>query len=477
MSQKPSEKQQKTIQRVRSAGQDHVLKWIDDLSSEQKQQLLSQLKNIDFGKVSRLTQQIGRSGEEISFEEVEPAPVNTLPQTAEEKKIEEDVAALGHEAFEAGRVAALVVAGGQGTRLGYDGPKGAYPIMPVTGKSLFHVLAGKVLAARRRYDTPIPWLVMTSPTNDDQTRDFFETKNYFGLGKDTVHFFSQNTNPILGKDGQLLLKNKGKLLVGPDGHGGVFSALSESGLAEDLLKRGFDLVSYFQVDNPLVTVADERYVGHHLRRHADFSCKVIPKRDPSEGLGIAVLKNDQPGIIEYIDLPDELAEQTDKDGELLYKFGSIAVHIIDTEFALEIGRRNDALPWHVARKNYEHLDENGNARPGECYKFEKFVFDCLPHVSDCAFVEARREREFAPVKNAEGSDSPESCRKLLRQEWLRWLENAGIDTTPVEKSSGQVEIDPRFAANEEELVRHLPDDFQPEPLSVLQEERQEAEGT
>jgi UDP-N-acetylglucosamine/UDP-N-acetylgalactosamine diphosphorylase len=337
----------------------------------------------------------------------------------------------------------------------------------VQGHSLFRVLAEKLLAARRRHGCTLPWLVMTSPTNDAETRAFFEEKDFFGLGEESVHFFQQRTNPILGPDGELLLSGKGELLVGPDGHGGVFRALSESGLAESMLQEGFHLISYFQVDNPLVSVADPRFIGHHVEQKADFSCKVIPKRDPEEGLGIAVIENGHPGVVEYIDLPSHLAEERTEEGELKYLFGSIAIHVVDTEFALEMGHHDDALPWHVAEKNYESLDENADLVAGECYKFEQFVFDCLPHAEDCAFVETCRETEFAPVKNAEGEDSPETSRRALHAVWLDWLREAEVEVEGLADSVGSVEISPLYANSADELKDRLPDNFQPAIPVVL----------
>lgn len=443
--------QEKIARRVKAHGQGHVLRWINEISEEERKCLFVQLNNLDFERVEELAGLIGKEEESVDFDKIEPADVERLGTSGEE------VAGLGREALRADRVAALTVAGGQGTRLGYDGPKGTFPITPILGKSLFQVLAEKVLAVRQRYGCSMPWLIMTSPTNHKDTIAFFEGEDYFGMPSDSVYFFSQNVNPILGESGELLLKEKNSLLVGPDGHGGVFEAFSSSGLGAKMAGEGFDLISYFQVDNPLVTVADERFIGHHLDKDAEFSCKVIKKRDPWEGLGVAVLKDGHPGIVEYIDMPEGVASRQRENGELEFLFGSIAVHVINTEFALRMGGKQGVLPWHVAEKNYEVLHPDGSKSPSKCFKFERFVFDCLPYARGCAFVEAEREDEFAPVKNAEGEDSPDSCRRLLTRQWVRWLEDAGVDISQLKGEVGDVEIGPLYADSSEDLAEALAD--------------------
>lgn len=461
--------QQRTIDRVKEQGHPYVLRWLGELAEGELAGFLEQLAAVDFERVGEFARLIagGGQGNRATCEDIEPAPVDRLPRTDAECTAERHALGLGRKALEDDRAAALVVAGGQGTRLGYNAPKGTYPITPVRKKSLFQVQAEKILSARRRYGCRLPWLVMTSLANDADTRAFFAQHDFFGLGRDSVHFFAQKNNPILGAGGRLLLEAKGRLLTGPDGHGGVFEALLAGGMLDVLESAGHDLISYFQVDNPLVPVADERFLGHHVGQGADFSCKVVPKRDPSEGLGVAALHGGSPVVVEYIDLPKEMAEQRGADGELRYLFGSIAVHVIGTAFARRMGERGDALPWHVARKKYAALDEAGEAAPGDCYKFERFVFDCLPHARACAFVEVDRADEFAPVKNAEGQDSPECCRGMMKAQWLRWLTEAGMDVSALQAPDAQVEISPLVAANAAELKARLPQQRRLSPPFVL----------
>ena len=462
--------EQGIIEKVKSEGQDHVLNYLDELSVEQRQSLLGQLAKVDFEKVNELASLIGQEEEEIDFDRVEPAPVEKLMD--KDSPGEQRAVQAGEQALRDDRVACVTVAGGQGTRLKYDAPKGTYPITPVRGKSLFQVHAEKIRGIRRRYGCRLPWFIMTSYENHEDTQEFFAEHDFFGLGAESVHFFPQQMNPILDEHGHLLLEEKDSLLAGPDGHGGIFEALVVSGMCELLSEGGWDLLSYFQVDNPLVNVADPRFLGHHVQHEAEFSCKVIPKRDPYEGLGIAVLRDNHPAVIEYIDVPPDVAEERDESGQLRYLYGSIAIHIMNTDFVQRMAREGVQLPWHVAEKNYKSICPHGtDDRPQErtCYKFEQFIFESLPEASGCAFVETDRGKEFAPVKNAEGEDSPATARARMQRLWAEWLAMAGHDLrTHDGDPDRKIEISPLFADGPQELEQNLPADWEPSHPVVLE---------
>ncbi len=431
-------------------GQREMLQMLEHLAEKERDLLFPQLQKLDWKRLECLRAILHNPPPRKSFADIQPAPVKQLPRSNEDREADRRAAEAGRDLLRNDRAAALTVAGGQGTRLGYDGPKGAYPITPINRKSLFQYLGEKILAARSFYGCRMPWLIMTSPANDGATKDFFEENSFFALGRDTVHFFSQNVNPILGPDGNLVLDENGGLLLGPDGHGGVFEALKSSGLTDKLMREDFDLISYFQVDNPLVSPADERFLGHHIMQKADFSCKVAAKRDPFEGLGAAVLDNGRPAIVEYIDLPEERAVEKNDSGELKYRFGSIAIHIVNTAFADRMASTSNALPWHVAEKKYRVRRPEG-LKETRCYKFEKFVFDCLAHADGCAFVEVERRSEFAPVKNAEGKDSPRECVHMLQAQWKQILNRLGIDLSSPSGEDVTVEISPLISCNASEL--------------------------
>jgi len=433
---------------LREHGQERMALWLQRLRPEQRARLQEQLRAVDFEQLDEFRELIRTPPTEFGFNDVVPAPVKRLPLSEAEREAERKVEQLGRKALEGDRVAALTVAGGQGTRLRYDHPKGTYPISPIRRASLFQLFAEQILAARRRYGCRMPWLIMTSPTNDAETRRFFEERDYFGLGAETVHLFIQGTNPILDREGRLLL----------------FRALAESGLLERLRRAGHDLISYFQVDNPLVTVADPRFLGHHLSEGAEFSCKVVAKRDPGEGLGVAVHKAGQPMIVEYIDLPPEVATAREPTGMLRFLYGSIAIHIVEVPFAERVARAG-RLPWHVARKRYEIVGPEGKkalSEPKGCYKFERFIFDALVFAERSAFVEVSRATEFSPVKSLDGPDSPDAARAALQRMWLEWLQGVGVAVEmPKDFSEPVVEISPLFASDAEELKERLRPDWKP----------------
>jgi UDP-N-acetylglucosamine/UDP-N-acetylgalactosamine diphosphorylase len=461
-----SDAERETVEVLQRTGNDHVLRWVDELADADRTRFMQELAAVDERKLRQFGVLIGTPPTDVSFVDVRPAPVERLPIKPADVKRERKIVRLGQKALGADRVAVVTVAGGQGTRLRYDHPKGMYPISPLKGKSLFQLFAEEILANRRRYGAALPWLIMTSPTNDEETRAFFAENDYFGLGGDSVHFFAQHVNPILDPEGRLFLAEKGRLLVGPDGHGGTFTALAESGLLDMLRTSGLDLISYFQVDNPLVTALDPRFIGHHLRRGADFSCKVVPKRDPEEGLGLAVVQGGRAAVIEYVDVPPEIAAARLPSGKLRLLFGSIAIHVMDVPFVERVVRQTDGLPWHIARKQYKVVGEDGVAAltpPRSCFKFEQFIFDAIAFADKCAFVETSRDSEFAPVKNFEGADSPDSARRMMQRCWLGWLKGAGASVdVQMDLSTPQVEISPLFALDAEELKEKVEPEFAPE---------------
>lgn len=460
----PRKSPEQVVQRLRQFGQEHALRWLDELDDERRQRLLGQLARLDLDRLREFKALIDTPPTDISFDDVAPGPVVGLPLRESQKAAEEQVVQLGREAIEADRVAVVTVAGGQGTRLRYEHPKGMYPITPIQRKSLFELFAEQILAARRRYACALPWLIMTSPDNHAETCGFFRQNDFFELGRQTVHFFPQQVNPILDSEGKLLRAERDEVLVGPDGHGGVFDALSASNLLDVLREGGWDLISYCQVDNPLVTAVDARFLAHHLRKEAEFSCKVVPKREPEEGLGLVVLKGGKASVIEYVDVPEEIATARFLSGELRFPYGSIAIHIINVEFAERVVKQQ-GLPWHIARKQYRVLDEQGHkvlSAPEGCHKFERLIFDALALADGCAFVEVRRETEFGPVKNAEGVDSPDSARRLMQQRWLEWLRQAGASfPMPRDYSSPVIEISPLYAADPDELKGRIQPGWQP----------------
>jgi UDP-N-acetylglucosamine/UDP-N-acetylgalactosamine diphosphorylase len=364
--------------------------------------------------------------------------------------------AVGEELFRHAAAAFLTVAGGQGTRLGWEGPKGCFPISPIRGASLFQILAEKLLAARRRYEAPTLWYIMTSPLNHGQISAFFGEHDFFGLPPEEVVFFVQAMLPTLSPTGKLLLAEDGGLAMHPGGHGGALDALRARGLLGEMSQRGIEELFYFQVDNPLVRVPDPEFAGFHRLVGSELSSKVVPKAYPEEKLGVPGRIVGRPRIIEYSELGRSARHERRSDGRLRFAYGSIAVHMLNVRFLASASLR---LPLHQARKKVQVMvpgPGGGVQEEREAIKLEKFIFDAIPLAANAQFLETEREEEFAPLKNASGQDSIETCREGLTRQQARWLERCGVQVPKREgRPSVRIEISPLYADSPEELKNRL----------------------
>jgi UDP-N-acetylglucosamine/UDP-N-acetylgalactosamine diphosphorylase len=443
------------LQRLREHGQEDIVARWERLNEAQRATLLEDLQAINLDQLRDLYRQREKSYALPSSQRIQPAPVIRLDADHREAR------RLGSQALERGEVAALVVAGGQGTRLGFDHPKGMFSVGPVSKKSLFQVHAEKVLALRRRHGKPIPFLVMTSHATEAETKPFFEQHRYFGLPADEVFFFRQGTMPALDlATGRLLFEAPGKLFASPNGHGGTLTALAETGLLDRLAQQGIRQIFYFQVDNPLVKVADPIFLGHHLAANADVSSKIVPKRDPIEKVGHVVQVDGRCTIIEYSDMPEKLLHEKDDAGQLRFWVGSPAIHIFSVDFLKRITQGAVRLPFHIAKKKVPHIDECSVLVKPErenALKFEMFVFDALPLAERWTVVEASRREEFEPLKNATGADSPESVCRALSNLAADWLEKAGVKAPRDAHGNAAfpLEISPLYALDAEELAQKI----------------------
>jgi UDP-N-acetylglucosamine/UDP-N-acetylgalactosamine diphosphorylase len=433
-------------------GHGHVLNWWDRLSEEEQTELHSQLAALNLPHLQKLYEGRDKALFVPPPEKIKPIPViRTGTDEAEAR-------CLGEEALRAGRVACVLVAGGQGSRLGFDHPKGMFSIGPVTGKSLFQIHAEKVLALARRYGRPVPLLVMTSDATHAETVEYFEANHRFGLPPGDVSFFRQGTMPALDlASGKLLMEKPGRLFTSPNGHGGTLTALNESGVLETMAGRGVTQVFYFQVDNPLVKMADPVFLGHHLRVNGEASSKVVAKAGPADKMGVFAEVDGRCTIIEYSDLPADLAKETDDKGQLRLWAGNPAIHLFSVDFLFRITRGETRLPFHVARKKVPHLSEAGhdvNPDKENALKFEMFIFDALPMAERGAVVESSRREEFAPVKNATGVDSPATAKQAISDLAADWLTRAGVQVPRDADGAATValEVSPLFALDAEELA-------------------------
>lgn len=434
---------------LHGCGQAHVMRFWDRLDGEARDALLRQVAALDVANLKEMQQTLAthlETGSAVTQEsEIEPAPVMTF-----DAAMRATASVRGEEALHAGRVGAVLVAGGQGSRLGFDGPKGAYAIGPVSGAPLFYFHARKLLALTLRTGKPLPLYVMTSDVNDAATRQVFAAHDYFGLSPDDVFFFTQGMWPALDGEGKIILDAPGHLFMSPDGHGGTLSALEASGGLDDMTRRGLDTIFYFQVDNPLIEVADPAFIGLHLHEAADISLKVCAKRDAQEGMGVVVQRDGHYAMVEYTELTDEQKNRRTPTGDLLLKYGSVAIHIFSLAFLRQEAARS--LPIHVAHKKIPFCDDDGvtiQPTANNGYKFEKFIFDVLPQARKAICLAFERRDEFSPVKNAEGADSPATCRRDLQAKWARWFAEAGLplacdaDGMP----ALPLEIDPAYATD------------------------------
>lgn len=436
-----------------AAGQGQVFRFWEQLDEPARAQLLAQAAEIDLAEVARLHRDLvlAKAGPGMDFSRLQPPVVERLPGNGGDAALWAKARAHGEEALRAGRVAAFTVAGGQGTRLGYDGPKGTFAVTPVKGKSLFRVFAEKLLAAGRRHGRPLHWFIMTSHANHAQTEDYFREHRFFGLDAGRVHFFRQGRMPAVDFAGKILLEGRADIALSPDGHGGSLRALLRSGALDLLQAEGVTTLSYFQVDNPLVRCVDPAFIGFHLLRRSEMSSKMVTKAYPEEKVGHFASYEGRLCVVEYSDLPMERQRERLPDGRLRFDAGNIAVHLLDRDFVrrMAAGGPGVELPFHRADKKIPCLDEAGALlRPEKPngVKFEMFVFDAIPHARNALVVETARAEEFSPVKNAGGADSPRTAREDQLRQSARWLRAAGAevpaDATGLPRAA--LEISPLF---------------------------------
>lgn len=446
-----------------SIGQEHILCFFPELAPASQQKLLAQLQALDLKLIAQVAQSHVRHKPHVPLPK-DIRPIEAFPREADASHaaLYADAVRRGHQLLRGGKIGAFLVAGGQGTRLGYDGPKGEYPVTPLKNKPLFQIFAEQLLAHSRDCGRAIPWYIMTSDVNDAPTRDFFKRHSFFGYDPVDIFFFQQGMMPAFSMDGKVLLAEKDSLALSPDGHGGSLRALARSGALADMQKRGVEHLSYFQVDNPLVHCIDPLFLGLHDLSGSEMSSKTIPKAGPLERVGNFVTADGALQVIEYSDLPEELAKQTNPDGSLRFNFGSIAIHALRVSF---VGRLNSGgqlqLPWHRAEKKVAYVDDSGKPVKPEkpnAVKLEQFVFDAIPLARNPIVYTTDRAEEFSPVKNAEGADSPATSRRDQIRRAARWLLSAGVDV-PMKGPEPDcvLEISPLYATSAQQLQsRKLP---------------------
>ena len=435
-------------------GQAHVLDFWDQLDEPHRAGLAEQIRSLDLNLIQTLIQHPENNDSALALASRSQPPPAIRLASADRPFSVEEARASGEQELRAGHVAVVLVAGGQGTRLGFDHPKGMYPAGPISGASLFQIFFEHILGASKTYDVAIPLYVMTSPATDLETRKYFDEQDRFGVAAEHVTVFCQGTMPAVDlATGRLLLDQPGRLFESPDGHGGMVAALDRTGALDDMQRRGIRHLFYFQVDNPLATVCDPEFIGYHTLCNCEYTLQVIPKIDPEEKVGNVVSVDGVSRVIEYSDLPSEAAHRRNDDGSLSIWAGSIAVHTFDVEFLRRAAAQSDLLPFHRAQKKVHYVDSHGDVvSPDQpnAVKFERFIFDLLPAARRSISVEVETAAAFAPIKNAAGApkDTAEIAQQQVMALHRRWLRAAGATVA----DDVRVEISPLFASNSRQLA-------------------------
>lgn len=400
---------------LKKYGQEHLLNHYDKLDEKKQVELLSQIENIDFELVNNLynsTKQKPSTGND----KITPIDYLDKFKLKDQYKYYE---AIGKKAIKEGKLAAVTMAGGQGTRLGHNGPKGTYDIGLDSHKSLFELLCDNLKEEGKRYGAIIPWFIMTSKQNNKETIEFFEKHKFFGYQKNkNIFFFEQGELPMMDTEGKILIGEDGLIKLGADGHGGIYESLVKTKMTNKMRELGVEWVFIGGVDNCLVKMVDPVLMGIAIDKKVTVACKSVVKANPHEKVGVFCRRNGKPNVIEYSEITDEMAEATDKNGELLYGESHILCNLFSIDAIERMGA--EPLPYHVAFKKAKYIDKDGNLIEPDspnAYKFEAFLFDAFGEVDDMAVLRVKREEEFAPVKNADsaGVDCPKTARELYKK--------------------------------------------------------------
>lgn len=433
-------------------GQEHLLRHFKELLDEEKENLLDQILSIDFDLITSLYKKVINHEMNENKQDLQPLKAYEWDDIDNQEK--KQLYDIGIKKIKDGKAAVILLAGGQGTRLGYSGPKGTFDIGLPSHKSLFQLQCERLINVSSKCGRYINWYIMTSHVNHDETVQFFDDNNYFNYPKENITFFKQGMLPAIDINGKILLKERGKVSMSPNGNGGCFLALKDKGILTEMKKRGIEWIFINGIDNALVRVADPYFLGFAIKTGLTSASKVVSKKSPDEKTGILCYQNGRPAIVEYSELPVELAQRSADDGNLMYDNANIINHLLKLEVIEEFF--NYEVPFHVAHKKIPYLDINGNIEyPKEPngYKFESFIFDIFSYVFDMAALKVRREEEFAPVKNKDGEDSPFTAKNLVLDLHENWLINSGINSKLLHGKT--VEISPLTSYNGENIDKEL----------------------
>lgn len=406
------EKYESAMNCLKKYGQEHILNNYNNLSDEKKEKLLNQILTIDLNQITELYESTKK---EVSFANDKIEPIDFVDKSALSQEELDKYNTLGGNEIKEGKYAVVTMAGGQGTRLGHNGPKGTFKLGLENDKSIFEILIDNLKENNEKYGVTIPWYIMTSRENNDQTENFFKENNYFGYDPKAIMFFKQGELPMCSEEGKLLMDENGSIKEAADGHGGIFESMRRNGVIFDMQQKGVEWAFIGPVDNVLVKMVDPTLLGVAIDKNVLAAGKSVVKAGPKEKVGVFCKRNGKPGVVEYTEITDDLAEATDENGNLVFAESHINCNLFNVKAIEEVSLKK--LPYHSAHKKAKYIDENGELVVPEkpnAYKFESFIFDAFDMLDDMAILRVKREEEFAPVKNAEGNDSPETARKLYK---------------------------------------------------------------
>ena len=400
---------------LKKYGQEHLLNHYETLDESHKQELLNQIESINFELVNSLYHNTKKEHKQ-GKDKITPIEYLDKNKLYDDYQYYENI---GKKAIKEGKLAAVTMAGGQGTRLGHNGPKGTYDIGLDSHKSLFELLCDNLKEEGKKYNVTIPWFIMTSRENNKATIAFFEKHKYFGYQKDkNLFFFIQGELPMVDTEGKILIGEDGLIKQAADGHGGIYESLVKSGMTQKMKQMGIEWVFIGGIDNCLVKMVDPVLMGLAIDKAVTVACKSVVKANAQEKVGVFCKRNGKPSVIEYSEITEEMAEARDEKGELLYGESHILCNLFRVDVIERMG--DNPLPYHVAYKKATYLDKDGNLVVPDspnAYKFEAFLFDAFGEVDDMAILRVKREEEFAPVKNADsaGVDCPSTARELYKK--------------------------------------------------------------
>ena len=399
---------QEALEKLKACNQEHILKYYDELSEKEKEDLLSQIELTDFSVIKE-----GREGESLKKGEISPLKSLEISEIEENKGRYKEI---GIKAIKEGKVAAVLLAGGMGTRLGSDDPKGMYNIGETKDVYIFERLVENLLDIVRLAETDIYFFIMTSDKNHTKTVNFFKEHNYFGYKEEYVKFFMQEMAPATDYNGKVYMESKSQISNSPNGNGGWFSSMKKWGILDIVHKENIEYLNVFAVDNVLQKIADPYFVGATIESGVEVGAKVVRKNAPDEKVGVMCLEDGKPSVVEYYELTDEMMNTVDERGERVYNFGVILNYLFKVEGLERVV--DNRLPLHIVEKKIPYMDENGSTvKPEEVngHKYELLILDMIRELKDCLPYEVERNKEFAPIKNKTGVDSVESARALLKE--------------------------------------------------------------